>query len=163
MNLQTNRIKWLLCHQLLLRGSPKNRIVTVSTFLANFKWAKKFRAKMIIWAEQNSQNMGGLTPGQIRSQTETDEFWPSLAVATRFKEAVRRNPAYAQRRLPAFTPQELNRELVHVRCHFCQELHDKLQLCTGCEKAKYCSRDCQQKHWVSKHRNECKAAAKGRS
>ena len=67
---------------------------------------------MVSWPRENCRD---LTAKQIESQTETGELWSSLAVATRFKEAVRRNPAYAQRKLPLFTLQELNRELVHVR------------------------------------------------
>ena len=45
------------------------------------------------------------------------------------------------------------------RCHQCQDLCDKLQACLGCQRAKYCSKGCQKKHWLSGHKAECTGAA----
>lgn len=39
------------------------------------------------------------------------------------------------------------------------ELVKKFQMCTGCEVAKYCSREHQKKHW-KKHKPECKVKLK---
>ena len=44
-----------------------------------------------------------------------EEYWPVLGAAERFKEAVTRNPAFADAKLPAFTVKELDRERSHVR------------------------------------------------
>ncbi len=37
INVRTNRTNWRICHEMLLRGSLKNHIVTVSAFLAEVK------------------------------------------------------------------------------------------------------------------------------
>ena len=46
-------------------------------------------------------------------------------------------------------------------CNFCQtspETHTqkKFQLCGGCGMVRYCSKDCQRKHWKAGHKMMCK-------
>ncbi|EIE27104.1 hypothetical protein COCSUDRAFT_55127 [Coccomyxa subellipsoidea C-169] len=82
-----------------------------------------------------------------------------LAHVKEFKEAIKSDPAFANTELLAFTKQKIKEELVYIKCHQCVELNDKLQACLGCGKAKYCSKDCQKKHWVSRHKKECTAGA----
>ncbi|EIE21129.1 hypothetical protein COCSUDRAFT_43474 [Coccomyxa subellipsoidea C-169] len=157
--LLTNTANWLSCRNMLLAESRSSNL-KVSAFLKEVKKARRYKAQLDSWNEPPSHR---LTPEQGRSLAEPDHYWRILGVATRLKHAVRQNRDFAQRKLRAFTLEELEKQLVHVRCHCCQELNDKLRLCTGCEKAKYCSVDCQKGHWVSKHRRECTAAAKGRT
>jgi len=46
------------------------------------------------------------------------------------------------------------REKFASRCETCNSASEKLQLCSGCYLARYCSRDCQRKDYPS-HRNQC--------
>ena len=42
-----------------------------------------------------------------------------------------------------------------TECEYCNSFSDKLLVCSGCEKVRYCSRECQTKH-RKQHKHECK-------
>lgn len=42
-----------------------------------------------------------------------------------------------------------------VACCFCHKISEQSKSCSKCMKAKYCSKDCQTKHWL-KHKHMCK-------
>jgi len=49
-----------------------------------------------------------------------------------------------------------------TKCAECKvnETDEKLSFCAKCKKLKYCSPECQEKHWNEVHKKECKAWAK---
>ncbi len=50
-------------------------------------------------------------------------------------------------------------EVLPCRCFSCQEESDSLLLCASCQQAKYCSKECQKKHWKKQHKMECEEAS----
>jgi hypothetical protein len=49
-------------------------------------------------------------------------------------------------------------EILPNVCNSCAKKFDRvLNLCAKCQVVKYCSRDCQRKDWVARHRSECRA------
>lgn len=77
--------------------------------------ARKDKALLDSWGEFKCSNTGGWTPVDSENLAWKDHFWCSLGVATRLKAAIKLNPAFANTRLPAFTEEELQQELIHVR------------------------------------------------
>jgi hypothetical protein len=52
--------------------------------------------------------------------------------------------------------ERVGREMKDSRCHVCRgKGKPKMQTCSGCQKTRYCSRECQKKDWAS-HKKRCK-------
>ncbi|KAK9916178.1 hypothetical protein WJX75_009745 [Coccomyxa subellipsoidea] len=151
-------LQWMYC-QLLLFKSSCGHNVEVSAFLGEMLKARRMKAQLDSWGNFPCSQTGGSTPVQSIPLAAQYNYWSCLGMVARLKEAIRLDPALADTNLPAYTRQEIAEAMDHVRCHNCQELSDKLLTCTGCLRAKYCSRGCQKKHWLNRHKRECASAA----
>jgi hypothetical protein len=55
--------------------------------------------------------------------------------------------------------ERVGREAKDSRCHVCRGRgKPKMQTCSGCQKTRYCSRDCQRKNWAS-HKKTCRGTS----
>ena len=61
--------------------------------------------------------------------------------------------------LNALVPPAIQEELKKGQCSGCgraRALQEKFRACSRCEKTRYCSKECQKKHWKGQHKKECK-------
>ncbi len=76
--------------------------------------AKKTKARLDSWGEFRCES-GGWSPVQDVPLALNNHYWGSLGVAARFKDAIKRDPAFAIAQFPTLTEQQIEKELVHVR------------------------------------------------
>ena len=50
-----------------------------------------------------------------------------------------------------------------LQCHYCSKILKMVKKCSGCLKATYCDRYCQEQHWKYVHKYECAAATLGKA
>ncbi|EIE27110.1 hypothetical protein COCSUDRAFT_38864 [Coccomyxa subellipsoidea C-169] len=131
-DLNTCFLLWMYCNLMLRIGSRAERIITVSEFLAQVKKTRRVKARLDSWGEFCCTNTAGWSPVQSAPLATRKTYWPTLGVALRFKEAIKRDPAFADTELPAFTELELIEACATVRCHQCLELRNELLRCMGC-------------------------------
>ena len=63
--------------------------------------------------------------------------------------------------LSQLVPPAVQKELKKMQCSGCgraRQLQEQFKKCSGCEKVRYCVRECQMQHW-KEHKKDCKVKA----
>ncbi|EIE27105.1 hypothetical protein COCSUDRAFT_38860 [Coccomyxa subellipsoidea C-169] len=113
-DLRASLLQWMFCWLMLQTGGRPGHVFTASDFLAHVKTAKKTKARLDSWGEFRCES-GGWSPVQDVPLALNNHYWGSLGVAARFKDAIKRDPAFAIAQFPTLTEQQIEKELVHVR------------------------------------------------
>ena len=127
---------------------------------------KAFREAVTYEIEQNysfdQQNLGWMLtdPGNVECEdymtieflnnTSDDRIWSYMILGQEFNSS-------------AATPSLPVEPWICDGCGSVESFCGDFKGCSGCKKAKYCSKPCQTKHWKLFHKFECKSSKKSRS